>query len=178
MEALIAWEVTEDYEIIKVWFLPVVVNLLFRSHQVKVEDVSYQVRFQSEFPTSTLKRREKQADQVFVRACVGNDFENESMSVDLGPIAPAYPMGPLVPSPFAYNPRCLTRDLSPFIASQFQKESLIIDLITQSPDIAAFQNNLQGDPPRGIMALHPAGHLVFGGDPSVVRKIKPSEIFF
>ncbi|KAG0146059.1 hypothetical protein CROQUDRAFT_44897 [Cronartium quercuum f. sp. fusiforme G11] len=101
-----------------------------------------------------------------------------NMSVNLGPILPAYAMGPIVPGPFTYHPRCLTRDLSPMVATEFQKESLIVDLITQSPDLKSFQQTLQGDPQRGIMSLHAAGHIVLGGDPSVDFYVSSGEPLF
>lgn len=90
------------------------------------------------------------------------------MTVNMGPVAPAYPSGPMVPNPVGYNPRCLTRDLSTYVAKNYMKESLIVDLITQSKDIGAFQTTLQGDVPRGVMSLHAAGHLVFNADPGFV----------
>lgn len=41
----------------------------------------------------------------------------------------------------------------------------VTDLITQSPNISAFQTTLQGNFPAGFLGVHTGGHFFVGGDP-------------
>ncbi|EGF98756.1 uncharacterized protein MELLADRAFT_40700 [Melampsora larici-populina 98AG31] len=101
-----------------------------------------------------------------------------NMTVNLGPIGPLFNVGPLVKNPLDYNPRCITRDLSDFIAKNYQSESLILKLILNSQSIGIFQNDLQVNNQQDLMSLHQAGHFVFGGDPSSDIFVSPGEPMF
>lgn len=61
-----------------------------------------------------------------------------------------------------YNPRCLSRDLSPQAANDTRDES-VVSLITGSADILSFQQQMQGFSP-GYMGVHSGGHYTIGGD--------------
>lgn len=92
------------------------------------------------------------------------------MVVHLGPVAPAVnPPPPPNPRPDGYgdNPRCLRRDISNKLTMQYARTEHIVDLITQSPDIATFQNVMQGvGGGAGFgMGVHGAGHFTIAGDP-------------
>lgn len=110
----------------------------------------------------------------------------------MGPFAPtlAEPEDVAVPL-LAYNPRCLKRDVSPWVSINWTKDSDTYDLITQSPDILTFQNVMQGNgfpggffgvhaggicstllplsqhtvPPTEIILTNYLGHFTIGGDP-------------
>lgn len=80
-----------------------------------------------------------------------------------------------------YNPRCLKRDLSQvsptklalptythpsqYAAERWVQDQNVTDLITQSPNISAFQTTLQGNFPAGFLGVHTGGHFFVGGDP-------------
>jgi tyrosinase len=93
-----------------------------------------------------------------------------NMTVNLGPVgldvpginttAVANPDGP-----FAYNPRCLRRDLSDEVNQRFANATAIVDTILRYPDIASFQNFLQGGPGTDTIGIHGGGHFSIGGDP-------------
>jgi tyrosinase len=87
------------------------------------------------------------------------------MSVNLGPISPTQDGVVKAPSTFAYNPRCLKRDISTKSSSTWLKTSDITNLIANSSSILAFQNTMQGDFPNGFLGVHAAGHFVMNGDP-------------
>ena len=77
----------------------------------------------------------------------------------MGPFAPtlAEPEDTAVPL-FAYNPRCLKRDVSPWVSSNWTKDIDTYNLITQSPDITTFQSVMQGFPfPNGFFGVHAGG---------------------
>lgn len=69
------------------------------------------------------------------------------MKVNLGPVAPTLAEPEVVPTGpgSAYNPRCLKRDVSVWVSSQWSTDQNSTDLITQSNDIATFQTVMQGD---------------------------------
>lgn len=105
----------------------------------------------------------------------------KNMSVNLGPIGLLLDGNKTlsVPDPFAYNPRCLKRDLSGAINRGYANASAILALLTQHPDIADFQTVMQGVPAKGLLGIHAAAHLTIGGDPGDDIAIAPSDpIFF
>ncbi|KAL2062516.1 hypothetical protein VTL71DRAFT_6782 [Oculimacula yallundae] len=89
----------------------------------------------------------------------------KNMLVNLGPVSPAQDGVVKSSSNFAYNPRCLKRDLSTKASSTWLKMSNILSLILKSPDILTFQNTMQGDFPAGFLGVHAAGHFTMNGDP-------------
>ncbi|EMC99557.1 hypothetical protein BAUCODRAFT_29922 [Baudoinia panamericana UAMH 10762] len=91
----------------------------------------------------------------------------KNMSVNLGPVAPAFSDATPNPAPngLGYNPRCLRRDISSYAATTNLQDVNVTDLITQNDNILDFQNNMQGQFANGILGVHTAGHFVVGGDP-------------
>ncbi|KAK8117709.1 uncharacterized protein PG998_005990 [Apiospora kogelbergensis] len=72
------------------------------------------------------------------------------------------PVGPL----FSYGPRCLKRDISPWMTSQWLTDNHTMELFASpSHDIAIFQDILQIDQPQGPVCVHSAGHFTWNGDP-------------
>ncbi|TAQ86943.1 hypothetical protein B7494_g4741 [Chlorociboria aeruginascens] len=89
----------------------------------------------------------------------------KNMTVYLGPISPAAdPAPPANPQSngFGSNPRCLRRDLGPYLTENYATTSIIANLITQNNDIGSFQTMMQGTSPMGV---HSAAHFTIGSDP-------------
>ncbi|KAK6080982.1 tyrosinase central domain protein [Seiridium cupressi] len=67
-----------------------------------------------------------------------------------------------------YQPRCLRRDVSPWLSSQWSTDDESYDILTNplyQTGIGAFQDHLQGDFAIGYYGLHSSGHYTIGGDP-------------
>lgn len=92
-----------------------------------------------------------------------------SMSVNLGPVAPTLAEAGVVVigsgTGADYNPRCLKRDVSVWVSSQWSTDQNSTDLILENTDIADFQTTMQGDFATGFYGVHTAGHFTIGGDP-------------
>ena len=56
-----------------------------------------------------------------------------------------------------YNPRCLRRDISPQVSSNWTKESDSFILITQNTTLYDFQTAMQGQFSLGIYGVHTGG---------------------
>ncbi|KAI1375351.1 Di-copper centre-containing protein [Hypoxylon crocopeplum] len=87
------------------------------------------------------------------------------------------------PDPLAYNPRCLKRDLNTQICAQWASLKNTTDTILESPDIALFQANLQGDfrwpeARKFGFAVHGGGHFAIAGDPGGDFYFSPLEPVF
>ncbi|KAF8851192.1 tyrosinase [Acephala macrosclerotiorum] len=91
----------------------------------------------------------------------------KNMSVNLGPVAPtlAEPEVVSTGAGSAYNPRCLKRDVSVWVSSQWNTDANSTDLITGYTDIGSFQTRMQGDFASGFYGVHTGGHFTIGGDP-------------
>ncbi|KAF1942408.1 Di-copper centre-containing protein [Clathrospora elynae] len=100
--------------------------------------------------------------------------------VNLGPVAPV--VAGLTPNPeftgLGYNPRCLRRDISRAAASGWSKDTDIVSLIANSPNISTFQNTMQGDFASGFLGVHTAGHFTVGGDPGGDLFVSPADPYF
>ncbi|CAK1358821.1 unnamed protein product [Cercospora beticola] len=110
----------------------------------------------------------------------------KDMSVTLGPVGLAgYDPTFITPNPqtngLGYNPRCLRRDLSVEAVSGASDHN-VTTLLANSPDIATFQNVLQGpfalSPPRPFYGAHAAGHYTVGGDPGGDFYTSPGDPWF
>jgi tyrosinase len=80
--------------------------------------------------------------------------------VNLAPVFPSLAEPEINGSlPFlSYDPRCLKRDVSSWVSSQWTTDSNITDLITQNPDIYWFQEIMQGNGfIDGFFGVHTAG---------------------
>lgn len=98
------------------------------------------------------------------------------MTVHLGPVSPAAdPAPPRNPRADGYgdNPRCLRRDISNYLSSRYTRTEDIVSLITNSQNIATFQNVMQGagggfggfGGAGGGIGVHAGGHFTIAGDP-------------
>lgn len=110
--------------------------------------------------------------------------------VNLGPLFSASTCTPLnanrnSSSPdwgLAYNPRCLTRDITNFTGEGWLKDDDIVTLL-QSPTYQSFWETLQGSSVSGSfannsMGVHSAGHYILGGDPSGDFTTSPGDPYF
>lgn len=76
---------------------------------------------------------------------------------------------------FDYNPRCLRRDISKWVAHRWTKTSDIISLLLHHHHISSFQTTMQGEMEKGSLGVHGGGHFTVGGDPGGVS---PSVCFW
>jgi len=78
----------------------------------------------------------------------------------VSPLAdPAPPKNPLS-SGLGYNPRCLRRDLGPYLTTRYTTTAQIAAEITNSKTIGTFQDIVQGK-----NGTHGAAHFTIGSDP-------------
>ncbi len=102
--------------------------------------------------------------------------------VNLGPVAPTLNEPGIInytsPNPLAYNPRCLRRDISSWVSSQWSNDGQSSDLLSNYNDILSFQNRMQGDFATGFYGVHTAGHFTTGGDPGGDLFASPGEPTF
>ncbi|KAK5655362.1 hypothetical protein OQA88_5929 [Cercophora sp. LCS_1] len=92
----------------------------------------------------------------------------KGMRVNLGPVSLNEYGGDLGVNPggpFAYNPRCLRRDISTKVNLRFANASSILDLLLKSKSIDRFQSGMQGELSSGEVGVHGGGHYALGGDP-------------
>jgi tyrosinase len=99
-----------------------------------------------------------------------------SMVVNLGPVYPtlAEPEVVSTGTGFVYNPRCLKRDISVWLTSQWSTDNHSSTLIENNPDIYWFQTSMQGELTTTSYGVHAAGHFTYGGDPGGVS-LRPGE---
>jgi tyrosinase len=91
---------------------------------------------------------------------------SHSMVVNLGPVAPTLAQDGVVPNNGSvWNPRCLRRDVSPWVSSRFTSDQNSTSLIQDNPTIGPFQTTMQGDFANGEFGVHTGGHFTIGGDP-------------
>lgn len=98
--------------------------------------------------------------------CVASGpFKN--FTTRLGPMSPAYDN--LTANPRAdglgLNPRCLRRDINPWVSTRFTSDLNTSSLIETYDDISDFQTVMQGNFPAAEMGTHTAGHMSINGDP-------------
>ncbi|KAF4617957.1 hypothetical protein G7Y89_g15025 [Cudoniella acicularis] len=90
----------------------------------------------------------------------------KNMAVNLGPISPTLAESEVVANNGTiYNPRCLKRDISQWVSSQWTTDANSTSLITENPDVYWFQTVMQGDFATGFYGVHTGGHFTIGGDP-------------
>ncbi|ETS81132.1 hypothetical protein PFICI_06134 [Pestalotiopsis fici W106-1] len=87
------------------------------------------------------------------------------------------------PDPTRYAPRCLKRDLNPFICKNFASLRNTTSVILDSPNIELFQAIMQGDTryaqARNVFfGVHGGGHFIIGGDPGGDFYFSPGEPAF
>ncbi|KAK1757108.1 hypothetical protein QBC47DRAFT_320563 [Echria macrotheca] len=105
----------------------------------------------------------------------------KNMSVNLGPVSLDTPGGINIANPagpFAYNPRCLKRDLTTAINRMFANATSILTTILEPQNIDAFQTKLQGPVWNGDIGIHGGGHFALGGDPGRDFFVSPGDPAF
>jgi len=100
--------------------------------------------------------------------------------VNLGPVALMLPGGKTssAENPLAYNPRCLSRDLTSSIVQDYANYTSVVDLILRNDDIWNFEMNMQGVPGSGSIGVHGGGHYSMGGDPGRDVYVSPGDPAF
>ncbi|KAH6911013.1 hypothetical protein BKA70DRAFT_1146360 [Coprinopsis sp. MPI-PUGE-AT-0042] len=90
----------------------------------------------------------------------------KGLQVNLGPLLPSMDGEIKAPSFFAYNPRCLKRDLTNYASSNWLTLSNLynVTLGDASRSIGLFQNEVQGRFSDGFLGMHAAGHFAINGD--------------
>lgn len=103
--------------------------------------------------------------------------------VNLGPISLTVPgnrtiTAPPGSNPLAYNPRCMTRDLSDSTNKRWVNATSVVNTILKPKDIYDFQMTLQGYPGSDNGGIHGDGHWIIGGDPASDTGSSPAEPVF
>jgi len=104
----------------------------------------------------------------------------KNMSVNLGPVDPtlAEPED-TIPAYMSYNPRCLKRDISVWVSSQWNRDVDSAGLIQNYSDIYDFQTVMQGNMFKdGFYGVHAGGHYTIGGDPGGDFFVSPGDPAF
>lgn len=75
---------------------------------------------------------------------------------------------PIAPSQYAYNPRCLKRDLTSYATKNWMTADNLLNITVgdASGSVSNFQDELQGRFGNGFLGMHSAGHFAAGGDAS------------
>lgn len=91
----------------------------------------------------------------------------KDMKVNLGPAALDLPGGQVeaAADPLAYNPRCLSRDLSDVVNQRYANASAVLSNLIKPQNVYDFQMQMQGVPGSGSIGIHGGGHYTIGGDP-------------
>ena len=90
------------------------------------------------------------------------------MTVNLGPVFPTLSEPEDVPQKgngLGPNPRCLKRDVSVWVSSNWTTDADSANLITNYNDVLSFQNRMQGNFSAGFYGVHTGGHFTICGDP-------------
>lgn len=107
-----------------------------------------------------------------------------NLTARLGPLSPIISPAPNanpLPNGMGDNPRCIRRDITNYLSSRFTRTEDMVRLITDSPDILAFQDRMQAVNPKPwdleatwdpaanngmpLFGVHAGGHHTIGGDP-------------
>jgi tyrosinase len=105
----------------------------------------------------------------------------KDMVVNLGPVALPINNGSTIGSAngFDWNPRCLDRDVTTEANLGYANSTSMIKLLTESDDIATFQDTMQGRYGTADLGVHGGGHYTIGGNPADDVYISPGDpIFF
>lgn len=107
---------------------------------------------------------------------VTGPFANETIT--LGPITNPFLKTKGLPNNlFASNPRCMTRDLSPYIFQRWLNWT-VFDTLMATTTIGDFQAALSPGPGQGELGLHGGGHFGISGDPGADVYVSPSDPHF
>ncbi|KAF6780534.1 FAD binding domain containing protein, partial [Colletotrichum musicola] len=113
------------------------------------------------------------AGSVFLPSGKGGGCVTEgpfaNMTVHLGPVSPGIDGLPLNPGgPFAYNPRCLSRDLSDWTSQHWMTPENLLNLTigAAAASVRTFQDELQGRFKDRFVGTHTSGHMIVNGEAS------------
>ncbi|TEA17227.1 Tyrosinase-like protein orsC [Colletotrichum sidae] len=104
-----------------------------------------------------------------------------NMTVHLGPVGPGIDGLPVNPGgPFAYNPRCLSRDISAWTSQQWMTPANVLNLTVgdAAANIRTFQDELQGRFGDGFLGTHTSGHMIVNGEASDLFSSTNDPTFF
>ncbi|KAF9872317.1 hypothetical protein CkaCkLH20_10144 [Colletotrichum karsti] len=104
-----------------------------------------------------------------------------NMTVHLGPVSPGIDGLPANPGgPLAYNPRCLSRDISAWPSQQWMTPENVLNLTVgaASANIRTFQDELQGRFGDGFLGTHTSGHFIVNGEASDLFSSTNDPTFF
>ena len=113
--------------------------------------------------------------------CISKDGPFGNAEAHLGPtILGAYGTTPTgLTGLFKYQPRCIKRDLNPFVTSNYATYKNITEAVTNYTNIGDFQAVLQSDSRYaftiGNPGVHAAGHIGCGGDPMADQPSTPGD---
>ncbi|KAK0372696.1 hypothetical protein CLIM01_09952 [Colletotrichum limetticola] len=104
-----------------------------------------------------------------------------SMTVHLGPVSPGIDGLAVNPGgPLAYNPRCLSRDISAWTSQHWMTPENVLNLTVgaAAENILTFQNELQGRFGDGFLGTHTSGHFIVNGEASDLFSSTNDPTFF
>ncbi|EFQ35597.1 hypothetical protein CGRA01v4_04095 [Colletotrichum graminicola] len=104
----------------------------------------------------------------------------KDMVVNLGPVDLVVPGNKTAEANgdgLSYNPRCMKRDFTSAINKRYANATTVVDTLIQ-PNIATFQEILQGKPDSRELGAHGGGHFAFGGDPARDLYLSPGDPLF
>ncbi|KAK1753572.1 hypothetical protein QBC47DRAFT_386759 [Echria macrotheca] len=107
----------------------------------------------------------------------------KGMNISLGPVnLPVYgsPTTTAAADPNQNNPRCVKRDMNPFIAKGWTTFRNTTEVILYKNNIKDFQGEFTGDPrtTSNPLGVHGGGHFTIGGDPGADAWISPGDPAF
>lgn len=97
-------------------------------------------------------------------------------TVNLGPLD--LPNAENVDSNYAYNPRCLDRDINPFFTQSYNTFTNLTDLVLENIYLENFQDVMQGYGEGNPFGIHGGGHWAVGGAMSDFHSSPSDPIFF
>jgi tyrosinase len=103
------------------------------------------------------------------------------MTVNISPVAPTLASASVYSNGFlTYLPRCLKRDVNPWVSSNWTRDIDSYTLINDHTNITSFQNYMQGNGfLNGFYGVHAGGHYTIGGDPGGDFFVSPGDpVFF
>ncbi|KAF4778605.1 hypothetical protein HER10_EVM0007635 [Colletotrichum scovillei] len=104
-----------------------------------------------------------------------------NMTVHLGPVSPGIDGLAVNPGgPLAYNPRCLSRDISAWTSQHWMTPENVLNLTVgaAAENILTFQNELQGRFGDGFLGTHTSGHFIVNGEASDLFSSTNDPTFF
>ncbi|KFY07699.1 hypothetical protein V492_06902 [Pseudogymnoascus sp. VKM F-4246] len=108
----------------------------------------------------------------------------KNWTVNISPTAPTSDAAQVPATGFlAYEPRCLSRDISQWVSSRWLTDAGITDLIANNKEMGPFQDTMQGVVDGtpfldGFYGVHAGGHYTIGGDPGGDFFVSPGDPMF